>query len=89
MGVLNSYQRDQLDRWITGNYGEDQHKRCAEPSPSTVQGWCPECKTEVLRDEGDGFFFCLGCGAEYDSKRELLQVDPRWDTGEGDDDGCR
>lgn len=47
---MRNFDHAALDRWITGNYGEDQYPDNDEhPDDCT----CPECDPDLARDERD------------------------------------
>lgn len=51
----NKYTQGQIDRWITGNYGEDH--------PDNQESYCPTCD-EVISQEDYEADKCSNCGKE-------------------------
>lgn len=82
---MDRHQRDELDRHITGNYGEDSVER---DSPwgsykGRKRNPCPE-KPELLLGKPIGQYHCPGCGEMQLAGLPHMAVDDEWEdmTGE-------
>lgn len=78
-----------LDRWITGNYGEDQMlfepstcARCGETIEDGAWRVCDECGHPNAHECPDGTLYCPECEMEAEYREYLAEEDvwmpPAW-----------
>ena len=68
MRGLTRYQSMQLDRYITGNYGEDSVPHSVVVMPSAWEWVCPYCDEVRVTQIEKGDVLCPGCGVQFEAE---------------------